>query len=764
MELEQRTTLEELGMDPENEGIISDLLRFVSDKEELYKEAGKDWKRGYLLYNSPGTDRSSLIATMANFLEFDICHLDLMGLTSISELMNVLVSIRNRSLIAIKDFDRWFANELTLSGLLKIIHGLLSSCGDEQIILLTTNPNHIDRVDVALLRPLNIDLYIHTCSPLLKALPDGGEIILLDSSEDSEQKPLVDFYATNKAYQSDVLVPNSEDKNTQVASRRQCMPEPVRSLVDSTARISWADFDATDNRAHLVRAYQSGPVLFNSEERDTGEGLTIYDPGSHRTDSLALISYEALLIREQPIDCVPLLSLGRLALEDCVQLEKLPDLPRVTQINRVEQRVTKLPRYLGGSPAETGMEGELVGQNEVANVFQRDFMGGPITLNTESGLIMVSRPPDQHGERNTSIACRALSRNVETGMEVEPVGQNQEANVSRRDFMYGPITLTDGLTFPECSDAVAPSQPMATILDTIPLNGGSSECAFQVKNQSTQFTANPYPNCLVDPQIPHPQIALTQILSENMERLEDRTNLLAPQKEPLPDGHVFGSVNWTVRSCSDVALSQPMTTIPHTTGCSEYWRNSLALLEEHLLEENDYGSINLTAPSSFDPGPSQPMHTIPHTMPTIPQTMPLLTKRQDMRSVRLKATYGNTTIKFPLPSGFSELKEEVSKRLEFERGSFKLEYKDEEGDSVLIACDDDVRDYLRLLTSLGNQVIKLFVLDKDIFLPGFPLLNQNSSNSAAFSRASHCFGLGFVSYRLKLVPNLISVMVSMVSE
>ncbi|KAF7144383.1 hypothetical protein RHSIM_Rhsim05G0025500 [Rhododendron simsii] len=165
---------------------------------------------------------------------------------------------------------------------------------------------------------------------------------------------------------------------------------------------------------------------------------------------------------------------------------------------------------------QIGMEGELFGQNEVASVFRRDFMGGPIALNTESGLIMVSRPPDQHGERNTSTACGTPSRNVETGMEVEPVGQNQEANVFHQDFMYGPIALnTDGLRFPECSDAVAPSQPMATILDTIPhLNGGSSECAFQVKNQSTQFTANPYPNGLVDP---HPQIALTQILSEDME-------------------------------------------------------------------------------------------------------------------------------------------------------------------------------------------------------------------------------------------------------
>ncbi|KAI8530222.1 hypothetical protein RHMOL_Rhmol11G0039300 [Rhododendron molle] len=110
MELEQPTTFRELGMDPDNnKGIISDLLRFLRDKEDFYKKAGKDWKRVYLLYDSPGTDGSSLIAAMANRLEFDIYYLDLTGLSSISELRNVLVSIRNRSLIGIKDFDRWAA-------------------------------------------------------------------------------------------------------------------------------------------------------------------------------------------------------------------------------------------------------------------------------------------------------------------------------------------------------------------------------------------------------------------------------------------------------------------------------------------------------------------------------------------------------------------------------------------------------------------------------------------------------------------------------
>ncbi|XP_058214220.1 uncharacterized protein LOC131325787 [Rhododendron vialii] len=80
---------------------------------------------------------------------------------------------------------------------------------------------------------------------------------------------------------------------------------------------------------------------------------------------------------------------------------------------------------------QTGMGGEPVGQNQEANVLRQDFMGGPIALNIESGLIMVARPPDQHGENNTSTGCEVPSHNVETGMEIEPVCQNQEANVFR---------------------------------------------------------------------------------------------------------------------------------------------------------------------------------------------------------------------------------------------------------------------------------------------------------------------------------------------
>lgn len=48
---------------------------------------------------------------------------------------------------------------MTLSGLLNFIDGLWSSCGDERIIVFTTN--HRERLDPALLRPGRMDVHIH---------------------------------------------------------------------------------------------------------------------------------------------------------------------------------------------------------------------------------------------------------------------------------------------------------------------------------------------------------------------------------------------------------------------------------------------------------------------------------------------------------------------------------------------------------------------------------------------------------------------------
>lgn len=52
-----------------------------------------------------------------------------------------------------------YLQQLTLSGILNCIDGLWSSCGDERLIVFTTNFK--DRIDPALLRPGRMDMHIN---------------------------------------------------------------------------------------------------------------------------------------------------------------------------------------------------------------------------------------------------------------------------------------------------------------------------------------------------------------------------------------------------------------------------------------------------------------------------------------------------------------------------------------------------------------------------------------------------------------------------
>ncbi|MED6220951.1 hypothetical protein PIB30_049707 [Stylosanthes scabra] len=179
--LEHPSTFETLAMDWEQkESIMEDLNRFVK-RREFYKRVGRAWKRGYLLYGPPGTGKSSLIAAMANYLKFDIYDLQLGNIVRDSDLRKLLLATANRSILVIEDIDcsvdlperrhhhadhhyhhhgrKQSDVQLTLSGLLNFIDGLWSSCGDERIIIFTTN--HKERLDPALLRPGRMDMHIH---------------------------------------------------------------------------------------------------------------------------------------------------------------------------------------------------------------------------------------------------------------------------------------------------------------------------------------------------------------------------------------------------------------------------------------------------------------------------------------------------------------------------------------------------------------------------------------------------------------------------
>ncbi|KAI9170494.1 hypothetical protein LWI28_028859 [Acer negundo] len=170
--LDHPSTFETMAMDQKlKKELMDDLDRFLK-RRRFYKRVGKAWKRGYLLYGPPGTGKSSLIAAMANYLKFDIYDLELTSLRSNSDLRRLLVSTGNRSILVIEDIDCSIElenrqsggcnqddSQITLSGLLNFVDGLWSSCGDERIIVFTTN--YKERLDPALLRPGRMDMHIH---------------------------------------------------------------------------------------------------------------------------------------------------------------------------------------------------------------------------------------------------------------------------------------------------------------------------------------------------------------------------------------------------------------------------------------------------------------------------------------------------------------------------------------------------------------------------------------------------------------------------
>ncbi|KAF0915758.1 hypothetical protein E2562_038725 [Oryza meyeriana var. granulata] len=211
------STFDTLALDPDLKArLLADLTAFA-DGREFYSRTGRPWKRGYLLHGPPGSGKSSLIAAMANHLRYDVFDLELTRVATNADLRALLIQTTNRSLIVIEDIDcslhltgdrgiaakrrnkrrRLHATasddssdsdsdggdmggggdnhraKVTLSGLLNFTDGLWSCCGEERIIVFTTN--HVDDIDPALLRPGRMDVHVRlgACgAPAMRELVD----------------------------------------------------------------------------------------------------------------------------------------------------------------------------------------------------------------------------------------------------------------------------------------------------------------------------------------------------------------------------------------------------------------------------------------------------------------------------------------------------------------------------------------------------------------------------------------------------------------
>ncbi|KAF5936050.1 hypothetical protein HYC85_027179 [Camellia sinensis] len=82
---------------------------------------------------------------------------------------------------------------------------------------------------------------------------------------------------------------------------------------------------------------------------------------------------------------------------------------------------------------------------------------------------------------------------------------------------------------------------------------------------------------------------------------------------------------------------------------------------------------------------------------------------QDTSTVTIKAKHGENFIKFKLPvlSGMVEFQQEVAKRLQLEDGTYSVKYQDDGDNWILIACDEELRDYISKSKSLGKNIVTM---------------------------------------------------------
>ncbi|CAN6213410.1 unnamed protein product [Urochloa humidicola] len=199
---EHPKTFATLAMDPAKKKEIMDDLDAFRGGKEYYARVGKAWKRGYLLYGPPGTGKSTMIAAMANHLDYDVYDIELTSVRTNTDLRKLFIETTSKSIIVIEDIDcsldltgkrkkkkkkaeeeadgankdgekkdaaaakkaaeekveEKSGSKVTLSGVLNFIDGLWSACGGERIIVFTTN--HVEKLDPALIRRGRMDKHI----------------------------------------------------------------------------------------------------------------------------------------------------------------------------------------------------------------------------------------------------------------------------------------------------------------------------------------------------------------------------------------------------------------------------------------------------------------------------------------------------------------------------------------------------------------------------------------------------------------------------
>lgn len=161
----QGKKLEHLFLSKENkEKLIKDLEWFKSSKEHFTKKH-LSYKRGYTFSGEPGNGKSSLAYAIAEYLGYNLAHIEIDEHKSLVSVMKVLPP---RTVVVFEDFDNYYhlreAQGETKTNFSSVLNAL-SGTGNLQEVVTVITTNKRELLDPALLRAGRTDLEIQLKNP-----------------------------------------------------------------------------------------------------------------------------------------------------------------------------------------------------------------------------------------------------------------------------------------------------------------------------------------------------------------------------------------------------------------------------------------------------------------------------------------------------------------------------------------------------------------------------------------------------------------------